>query len=86
MTTLQIELADEVVELLARRGRPPRGEASELIVLDLYRRHEVSSGRAAELMGIDKGDFLRRAGRAGIPFIDMTEEELQAEITESRRL
>jgi predicted HTH domain antitoxin len=51
----------------------------EMIVLELYRRGTISSGTAAELLGMERLDFIKHASRLGIPFFDMTEDEWEAE-------
>ena len=49
-------------------------------VLELYRRREVSSGKAAEWLGMERVEFIRYASRLGIPYIELDDQELQAEI------
>jgi predicted HTH domain antitoxin len=46
----------------------------------LYRRGTISGGRAAELLGMDRYDFIRYAAKLGIPYFAMTEEEWNAEV------
>lgn len=79
MSTVQLDLADDVVALLRESDQPVESAAHELIVWELYRRGAISGGRAAELLGADRLAFIRRASALGIPFIDMTEEEWQEE-------
>jgi predicted HTH domain antitoxin len=79
MSTVQLDLADDVVALLRESDQPVEAAAQELIVWELYRRGAISGGRAAELLGADRLAFIRRASALGIPFIDMTEEEWQEE-------
>ena len=55
-------------------------------VLDLYRRHEISTGKAAELLYMRLVDFIQYASRLGIPYIDMSDEELKAEIEAARKV
>jgi len=50
-----------------------------MILLELYRRGAISSGKAAELLGMPRLDFIRYASHLGIPFIDMTADEWEAE-------
>lgn len=50
-----------------------------MIVLELYRRGTISSGKAAELLSTSRLDFIQHASRLGIPFFDMTEDEWEAE-------
>lgn len=57
-----------------------------MIVLELYRRGTISSGKAAELLGMQRIDFIKHASRLGIPYIDMTEDEWAAEKAASESL
>ena len=49
------------------------------MVLELYRRGLLSSGKAAELSNMERFEFVRYASRLGIAFFDMTEDEWKAE-------
>ncbi|MBA3415896.1 MAG: UPF0175 family protein [Chloroflexia bacterium] len=51
----------------------------ERLVLDLLRRHEISSGRAAELLGIDRLTMMRLQSADGIPVFDLDAEEFAEE-------
>lgn len=59
---------------------PLEGYAEELMVLELYRRRQISSGKAAELLGMERVAFIQYASRLGIAFFDMSEEELAADL------
>jgi predicted HTH domain antitoxin len=76
---VQLDLADDVLAVLRESDRPLADAAREVIVLELYRRGAISSGRAAELLGTDRFAFIRHASELGIPFIDMTEGEWEEE-------
>ena len=52
----------------------------EAAVLELYREGKISSGKAAEMLGMDRFEFIKYAGKKGIPFIRITPEELQEEV------
>ncbi len=80
MAILQLHLDDELIDVLQTQGEPVEGVALELIVLELYRRAVISGGKAAELLGMERFDFIRHASDLGIPFIDMTEDEWAAEV------
>lgn len=45
-----------------------------MIVLELFRRGAISSGKTRELLGTPRLAFLHLASRLGIPFFDMTED------------
>ena len=86
MSTVQIDLADDVLALLQETKRPVGDAARELIVLELYRRGVISSGRAAELLDMERIAFVRYASGLGIPFFDMTREEWEAELARIQAL
>ncbi len=48
----------------------------EFLILELYRLGEISSGKAAQLLDMERSEFIKFASRLGIPFIDMDKEEL----------
>ena len=66
--------------------KPVEQSTRELMVLELYRRHAISAGKAAALLGMERLDFIRYSGSLGIPFIDMTEDEWEAELQRIERL
>lgn len=47
--------------------------------IKLFQKGLVSSGYAAEMIGTTKRDFMELLRERGIPFVDMTEEELKEE-------
>ncbi|MFN8499528.1 MAG: UPF0175 family protein [Anaerolineae bacterium] len=62
MTTLQIELPDEVRETLALSEAQLSHLALEALLIRLYERGELSSHKAAQLLGIPFSEFLARLG------------------------
>jgi predicted HTH domain antitoxin len=79
-------LNEEVIELLGDSPEQIEQNVLELIVLELYRRHDISAGRAAEILGRDKLEFIRWSGSLGIPYLDMTAEEWQEELRTIEKL
>ena len=86
MGAVQVELGQDLVDLLEELRRPVKEAARELIVLELYRQGEVSSGKAAELLGMQRAEFIRYASDRGIPYFQLTEDELRREVEDSRSL
>jgi predicted HTH domain antitoxin len=82
MAMVTVQIGDDLAAILNQEQdeAPIERVARELIVLELYRRHTISSGRAAELLSVPRYDFIKRASSLGIPYIDMTEEEWEYEI------
>jgi predicted HTH domain antitoxin len=85
MTSTNLDLGEELGALLAKLGQPVEQAAREMIVLELYRRSHISSGKAAALLGVSRLDFIQRASELGIPYFRFTDDEWQAEIAESKR-
>jgi hypothetical protein len=80
MSQIQIKLDEDVAEFLGDSPEQIERHALEMIVLELYRRHEISGGRAAELLGLDLLSFIRWSGALGIPYFDMTPEQWEHEL------
>lgn len=77
---LSITLEPEVADLF---GDNPEQIAQSLVetgVLDLYRRHVISRGRAAEILGLNFEEFLALSNAARIPHFDFTEEDIEQEL------
>jgi predicted HTH domain antitoxin len=79
MATLSIELPDT---LLLGTGQSPDEflkEARFLLSLKLFELGRISSGKAAEISGMSRLDFLFAAGRSGVPVADLDEFEAWGE-------
>ena len=81
-----IQLDQDIAVLLQGSNQPVPQFARELIVLELYRRGTISSGKAAQLLDMERFEFIRYASRLGIAFFDMTDDEWRAEQTQSEAL
>ena len=73
-----VELGDDVAALLESEQPLAWGER-ETIVMDLFRRGKISTGRACELLGLEWAALVRRAAELGIPYFLMSKEDLNAE-------
>jgi predicted HTH domain antitoxin len=76
--TVQLELEEDLIDLLRPGKRPVEETARELIVLELYRQGLISGGRAAELLGKSRLEFVRDAAELRIPYFRMDEQEWEA--------
>jgi len=84
--TINIPLDPELTGLLQMFDKPVPDTARELIVLELYRQGRISSGKGADLLGMQRVAFIQYASNLGIPFFDMTEGEWQSEVEQARKL
>jgi predicted HTH domain antitoxin len=83
MSELKFEVPPELVSLLQELGEPTVA-AKECVVLELYRRGVISSGKAAELLGMSRFEFIRYSGRLGIPYFRLSAGELEEELRQLR--
>jgi len=79
MSSVKIEIEESLAAILHQTNQPVQQAGREMIVLELYRRGTISSGKAADILGMERIDFIKHASRLGIPYIDMTEDEWAAE-------
>ena len=86
MSTISLDLEEDVVALLRQTNPSLERAARELIVVELYRRGAISGGKAAELLGMDRYDFIRHASALGIAYFSYTEEEWKAEMEAAEEL
>lgn len=68
MASVNLELEDEILNLLLRSGKPAEQAAREMIVLELYRRQEISIGKASHLLRMSEQEFTQYASSFGIAF------------------
>lgn len=73
---ITISIPHELLPLLAKKRKDVLARVFEFMVLELYRLGEISSGKAAQMLDMERFEFVKFASRLGIPFIDMDEEEL----------
>jgi predicted HTH domain antitoxin len=79
-STLSVTLPQSVVQLLGQTPDEAALHLKELALVELFRQGEVSSGWAAEQLGISKTDFLDLLFRHDVPYFDLSEEELREQV------
>jgi predicted HTH domain antitoxin len=68
--------------LLLLMGLPPEAfeqEARFLLALKLFELRRISSGKAAELSGLGKPEFLFKTSQMGVAVVDLDEDQLDDE-------
>jgi predicted HTH domain antitoxin len=82
----EVDLPEEVVEWFGWQDKEVPDRMREALVMELLRRHVISQGKAAELLGISRWDIFDVMGRYKVPAIDLTAEELKEEIAKEIKL
>jgi predicted HTH domain antitoxin len=70
MATLQIDVPDDVLD--GMNHTEAEALAHESLLVKLYQRGSISSGRAAALLDIPRRTFLEVLGRYGVSYFDDT--------------
>lgn len=78
MDTVKIEL--EVPRVLVEHAdinsESYRKKINQIMLYELVKNEEISIGKAAEAMGMRKIDFITDLGKMGVPYFDISIEEL----------
>ena len=82
MTSIQIDLPDSVLLATGQSADEFVRDAKFFLALKLFEVGRLSSGRAAELGGLPRVEFLLRAGHMGVPVADLDEEEMDQEFAD----
>ncbi len=82
--TLKIPYPEELPQALGETPEEFERELRFLVAAKLYELGRISSGRAAELAGIERVEFLSQLGRYRISVFNYSLEELEREIQEAR--
>jgi len=80
-----VEFNEEFLSFVSKKKKDLPERIKELSVLELYRQNEISSGKAAKLLGMERFEFVRYSSRLGIPFFDISKEELRGDLESARR-
>ena len=80
MTTLHIELPERVLDELHRSSEEVNRDVRLATAVEWFRRGLISQGKAAELAGIPRADFLDELAARQIPVFEVDVESLKAEI------
>jgi len=83
MSEIICDLPLEIMAALRELGEPAP-MVKECVVLELYRRGLLSSGKAAELLDMDRVTFIHYTGRLGIPYFRMTGDEWEEEAQQAQ--
>ena len=67
-------------------NQPIQETAREMIVLELYRRGIISSGKAAELLKMSRLEFIQYASHMGLAQLEMTDDEWKSEHKRSKNI
>ena len=85
MRTLKIPYPDDLPQALGETPEEFERQLKFLVAAKLYELGRISSGRAAELAGMERVEFLNHLGRHRISVFNYPLEELEREIRVARK-
>jgi len=79
MGVIHIDLPENILLSTGQTQEEFVKEAKFFVALKLFESGRISSGRAAEICGLSRIEFLLLAGRSGVPVADLDADELDRE-------
>ena len=86
MTTVTVEVPDSAFSALRRSPEEFAREMRIAAAIQWYHQELISQGKAAEIAGLSRADFLDALFRAKVPACQITVEELKEELESWQRL
>ncbi len=86
MTSVNMEMPEEMVSFVMHSGREEQLKRNAMILYPYVYDGIISHGRAAEILGIFKMDLIMLYGKLGIPYIQMTDDEIEEELETVKEL
>jgi predicted HTH domain antitoxin len=86
MATVTVEVPDDAFAALRRSPKEFAQEMRLAAAIQWYQQGLISQGRAAEIAGLSRVDFLDALFRAKVPACQITVEELKEELESWQRL
>lgn len=83
--TIEVELPRDVLVALNITASEAGQVAKELVVLELFREGEISGGKAAEILGLTKSQFITLLAARGVPYLDVDGLDLVSDVEAALR-
>lgn len=77
---IEVELPRDMLVALNITASEASQVAKELVVLDLFREGEISGGKAAEILGLTKFQFMSLLATRDISYLDLDGRSLQDDV------
>ena len=78
--TLTVELPESIVQKRGPTAQDAARHLEKLALIELFRAGDLSGGRAAELLGLSRADWLDLLARHGVSHTVVTGEDLEHDL------
>lgn len=86
MAFVNMEMPEEMVSFVVRKSKEEQLIRNAMMLYPYIHDGIISHGRAAEMLGMYKIDLVVLYGKLGIPYIEMTDDEIAEELETVREL
>jgi predicted HTH domain antitoxin len=80
MLKVEIELPQNLLAALDIPESELGRQAREWVLLELFQEGKISSGKAAEMLGLSKAQFLDLLNQRNLPYLDADLRDLEREV------
>jgi len=80
MAFVNMEIPEEMVSFVMKKDKGKQLERNAMMLYPHIHKGAISHGRAAEILGIFKMDLITLYGKMGLPYIELSEEEMDEEL------
>lgn len=77
---VNMELPDEMIRFAMPKSKEEQLVRNAMILYPYVQQGKISHGRAAEILGIFKMDLITLYGKMGLPYVVMSDEEIEEEL------
>lgn len=81
MAVVNLEMPEAMVTYVMTKDKDAQLMRNAMILYPYIHDGVISHGKAAEILGICKLDLITLYGKLGLPYIQMTDEEIEEEIS-----
>lgn len=86
MAFVDMEMPEEMVSYVMQSSKEEQLKRNAMILYPYVHDGIISHGRAAEILGIFKMDLIVLYGKLGLPYVEMTDEEILEELETVKEL
>lgn len=80
MATVNMELPDEMIRFAMPKDKEEQFKRNAMMLYPYIQNGTISYGKAAEILGVFKMNLITLYGKMGLPYIDMSDEEIEEEL------
>ena len=73
-------MADEMIQFVMSKNKEDQLIRNAMMLYPYIQNGTISHGKAAEILGIFKMDFITLYGKIGLSYIEMSDEEIEDEL------